>query len=382
MTATLDDITSFARELRSAGIGVTPDQIAGMCQSITMVDPAEEWQVRAAFRSLTVTGPAQLETFDRVFDSFFHRLRDPRPPAYVPQPMQPKRARPLFASEQVTEPTGEVSTQTGASLVERLAARDFAEMDDEELEMARRLVETMFWKPPVTRTRRWEAHHRGRRPDMRRTLRRSVGPGGDLMPIELRRRRVRQRPLVIIADISGSMERYAEMFLVFAHAARRHLGSVEAFTFSTQLTRITDGLDRRDVRSALEEVGGTVGDWSGGTKIGDALSQWNRQWSRRLARGGPIALVLSDGWDCGDPGLLSREAARLSRSVHRLIWLNPLATHADYRPETRGMKAVLPHIDLLLPAASVRDLADLVALLDSMARPRAVAARPMARRAS
>src|SRR5690606_5211604 len=114
-------------------------------------------------------------------------------------------------------------------------------------------------------------------------------------------------------------------------------------------------------------VGGTVLDWSGGTKIGDALAAWNRQWSRRLARGGPVALVLSDGWDCGDPELLAREAGRLSRSVHRLIWLNPLAARQDYRPETRGMKAVLPHIDRLLPAASVDDLAGLVSLLDTMA---------------
>jgi uncharacterized protein with von Willebrand factor type A (vWA) domain len=143
---------------------------------------------------------------------------------------------------------------------------------------------------------------------------------------------------------------------------------VEAFTFSTELTRITDDLRKRDARTALAKVSATVHDWSGGTKIGEALAEWNLLWSRRLSRGGPIALILSDGWDCGDPELLHREIARLARSVHRVIWLNPLAARADYRPATRGMQAVLPHVDHLLPAASVTDLRGVVRLLDSLGR--------------
>jgi uncharacterized protein with von Willebrand factor type A (vWA) domain len=188
------------------------------------------------------------------------------------------------------------------------------------------------------------------------------------MPIVTRQRRLRQRPLIIIADISGSMEQYAELFLVFAHAAQRRLDHVEVFTFSTELTRITEDLRRRDARSALSGVAASVHDWSGGTKIGDALAEWNRHWSRRLSRGRPIALILSDGWDCGNPSLLSAEMARLSRSVHRVIWLNPLAARADYRPATRGMQAVMPHVDHLLPAASVMDLRGVVRLLDTMVR--------------
>lgn len=369
MTTTLGDLTSFARELRHAGIGVTPDQIAHMGEALSLVDPAKEPQVRAAFRSLTVTDPGQIEVFDMVYDRFFHGVPDEAaPPPFTPDTGEHKVVVPLVAASE-TAFVGEAETQTGASAAERLSARDFAELDEDELAEARRLVATMFWRPPVTKTRRWSPDAAGRRPDMRRTLRRTLGPGGDMLPLEMRRRRVRQRPLIIIADISGSMERYAEMFLVFAHAARQHLGAVEVFTFSTRLTRITDDLDRRDVRSALAAVGDSVLDWSGGTKIGDALASWNRQWSRRLARGGPVALVLSDGWDCGDPDLLAVEAGRLSRSVHRLIWLNPLASRADYRPETRGMRAVLPHIDHLLPAASVGDLADLVGLLDTMSGP-------------
>ena len=164
---------------------------------------------------------------------------------------------------------------------------------------------------------------------------------------------------------SGSMERYADLFLVFAHAAYRRLRHVEVFTFSTSLTRITDDMTQRDARVALDRVSQTVSDWSGGTKIGEAVADWNKNWSRRLARGGPVVLILSDGWDCGEPELLAGEMARLSRSVHRVLWLNPLAAHATYEPTTRGMKAVLPHIDHLLPAASVNDLKGVIRLLES-----------------
>ena len=207
---------------------------------------------------------------------------------------------------------------------------------------------------------------RGRRPDLRRTLHGAVGPEGDLMLLEMRKRRRRQRPLIIIADISGSMETYSELFLVFAHAAQRRLDKVEVFTFSTRLTRITEDLRKRDTASALSGVTRHVTDWSGGTKIGETLAHWNREWSRRLARGGPVVLILSDGWDTGDPALLSNEMARLSRSVHRVLWLNPLAARSDYQPATRGMKAVLPYIDQLLPAASVNDLRGVVRLLESL----------------
>lgn len=368
MSGALGDLTSFARELRNEGIGVTPDQIAGMARALTLVDPAREPQIRAALRSLSVTDPVHLPVFDSAFDRFFHRI-DQEDPTTAQEPEERWAVVPIVAASDETPPEDDISAREGASATEKISGRDFAELDEDDLAEARRLVTTMFWRPPRSRTRRWLPDRGGRRPDMRRTLQRSVGPGGDLMPIEMRKRRERQRPLIIIADVSGSMERYAELFLVFAHAARQHLGAVEVFTFSTRLTRVTDDLARRDVRAALASVGGTVVDWSGGTKIGDALAAWNRLWSRRMARGGPIALVLSDGWDCGDPELLAAEAARLSRSVHRLIWLNPLAARPDYRPETRGMRAVLPHIDHLLPAASVDDLAGLVALLDTMTGP-------------
>lgn len=187
------------------------------------------------------------------------------------------------------------------------------------------------------------------------------------MLIDWQTRRQKERPLIIIADISGSMDRYSDIFLVFAHAALRRLRHVEIFTFSTRLSRITEEMRRRDTMDALSRVAERVTDWSGGTQIGDALAEWNRRWSRRLTRAGPVAMIMSDGWDCGDPELLATEMARLARSVHQVMWLNPLASRASYQPLTRGMKAVLPHIDQLLPAASVEDFRDVVRVLDSVA---------------
>lgn len=364
-TTPVTDLATFAHALRRRGMVVTPDQVGDMARSLTLVDVTERGQVYAALRCLAVTDPSHLAPYHEEFTRFFGGGPEERDRGQHSSLSTSTASIPLVASL-TQESTGETDTHSGASAVETLASRDFAQLDDEELAEARRLVMTMLWEPTSVRTRRWVPASHGFRPDLRRTLRGAVGPKGELLPIEMKLRRQKRRPLIVIADISGSMEKYADMFLVFAHAAQRRLDRVEVFTFSTRLTRITDALNRRDTKSALAGVARTVSDWSGGTKIGDALAEWNKQWSRRLARGGPVALVLSDGWDCGDPALLSEEMARLSRSVHRVFWLNPLAARADYRPATRGMRAVLPHIDLLLPAASVNDLRGVVQLLETV----------------
>lgn len=362
------DIATFARALRGRGMTVTPDQMSDMAVSLTLVDATDRRQVYAALMSLSVTDPSHRRPFNEEFQRFFQGLSDRQSSSEHHTPPAATRMTMPILRDSPREVTSETRSQEGASASERVGSRDFADLDDDQLAEARRLVMTMFWRPSDFRSRRWVPDRLGRRPDLRRTLHGSLGPEGDLIAIEMRRRRVRQRPVIIIADISGSMEKYAELFLVFAHAAQQRLDNVEVFTFSTHLTRITDELRRRDAKAALAAANRSVTDWSGGTRIGDAFAEWNRSWSRRLARGGPVALILSDGWDCGDPAILAGETARLARSVHTLIWLNPLAARADYTPATRGMRAVLPHIDHLLPAASVNDLRDLVALLDSITR--------------
>jgi uncharacterized protein with von Willebrand factor type A (vWA) domain len=363
-TGLIDQLSAFSAALRGRGLVVTPDQTADMARALTLVDLASRSQAKASLRALSVTDPSQIPVFDEEFERFFAST----PPSLAPSSHDAGVARrvvnPLKGSAGVS--TMDAAAQTGASSVERLATRDFADLDDDDLQEARRLVMTMMWHPTDYRTRRWSPGD-GRRPDLRRTLREAVGPTGDMMAMSWKQRRRKERPLIIIADISGSMEKYADIFLVFAHAAQRRLREVEIFTFSTHLSRITEDMRRRDTRAALARVAERVTDWSGGTQIGEALSEWNRRWSRRLARGGPVVMILSDGWDCGDPGLLTAEMARLARSVHQVIWLNPLAARDSYQPLTRGMQAVMPHIDQLLPAASVSDFKGVVKVLDSVA---------------
>jgi uncharacterized protein len=364
MKGPVPDLTAFARALRERGLTVTPDQVGDMARSITLVDPARRSQVYSALRSLAITDPDQRQPFDEVFSTFFEGRIDVSSVTEPPTTHVTASTTPILDPGET--PSSDTTSHHGASAIENVAERDFAALEEDQLAEARRQVMAMVWQPSDIKTRRWVPAAGGPNPDLRRTLRGTVRPEGDLMPIVRRQRRRRQRPLIVIADISGSMEKYADLFLVFAHAAQTRLDDVEVFTFSTRLTRVTDELRRRDTRTALAKVSAVVDDWSGGTKIGEAFAEWNRLWSRRLARGGPIALVLSDGWDCGDPEVLRREMARFARSVHSVVWLNPLAARADYRPVTRGMQAVLPHIDHLLPAASVKDLRGVVQLLDSM----------------
>lgn len=369
MTAsTLRDIATFADALRAKGLTVTPDQMSDMSEALLLVDLTDRDQVYNAMRALAITDPGHRPLYDEVFRSFFeHVWHQPSKQQSETGDAQRFAVTPII-DRAGGEETDETSTKAGTSAVENLAERDFADLNADELAEAKRLIAAMNWQPSDFKTRRWAGDNRGRRPDMRRTLRRAVGPEGDLLELQTRRRRTQQRPLIVITDISGSMERYADVFMVFAHAANQRLRHVEAFTFSTSLTRITDDLDQRDPRVALSRITSAVTDWSGGTKIGEAIAEWNKRWSRRLARGRPVVLILSDGWDCGDPQLLDDEMARLARSVHRVIWLNPLAARANYEPATRGMKAVLPHIDHLLPAASLNDLKGVVDLLDTLDR--------------
>lgn len=362
------NVIHFARYLRAKGLEVTPPTGMDLLTAARLLGLEDVREVRSGFRSLVVTRPDQVPVFDAAFDLFFGRgVRRP-PVADAESDLMVQSHLPVLAPAGASEEQEirESSEQLGASFAERIGTRDFGELTPDEISEVRRMISVMVWRPAEALSRRWLADSRGRRPDMRRTLRNAVGPRSELIELEFRSRKPRRRPLVILADVSGSMEKYVEMLLYFAHSAPARMGRVETFVFSTRLTRITHELRRRDPAMALRLVSGTVHDWSGGTRIGEALETYNRHWSRRVARGGPIGMIISDGWDRGDPGLLDREMARFSRSVHRTIWLNPLAGREGYSPETRGLKAALPHVDDFLPAARLVDLAGVVRLLESI----------------
>jgi uncharacterized protein with von Willebrand factor type A (vWA) domain len=249
---------------------------------------------------------------------------------------------------------------------ELLRKKDFSQCSAEEIAEARRIIENMSWRLGTRRTRRRQRANHGRFIDARATLRSSLRHGG--VPVDLRRqkRKIKTRPLVVICDISGSMDRYARLLLRFVHALGQGLENTEVFVFGTRLTRITRELRKRDVDTAITQVVESVEDWSGGTRIGEAIKSFNFKWARRVLRSGATVVVISDGWDRGDPALLGREMARLQRSCRRLIWLNPLLGAPGYQPLTQGMRAALPYIDEFLPIHNLQSLEALAELLSQV----------------
>lgn len=237
----------------------------------------------------------------------------------------------------------------------------------------KRLMSELVWQLGERRTRR-QRPGQGSRLDLRRTLRRSLMRGGEVIEWARRERRHKPRALVILADISGSMERYTRLLLHFIYSLTGGLDQrVEAFLFGTRLTYVSRHMRDRNVERALSDVSRSVSDWSGGTRIGESLEDFNFNWARRVLGSGAVVLLISDGWDRGEPGLLEREMARLARSCYRLIWLNPLLGSPAYEPLTRGMQAALPYVDDFLPVhnlASLEELAAHLARIDRRSVPR------------
>jgi uncharacterized protein with von Willebrand factor type A (vWA) domain len=239
-----------------------------------------------------------------------------------------------------------------ASDAERLAERSFAALEPHELAALRRLMARLELSTPQRRSRRARRGRRGERIDLRRTIRASLRTGGDPVRLARRRRRTRPRRLVLLCDISGSMEPYARAYLQLLQSAAGGGARAEAFVFATRLTRLTRALRGRNPEAAIQRAAHTASDWSSGTRIGDALEAFNARYGRRGMARGAVVVVLSDGWEHGDPALVGREMERLARLAHRIVWVNPRAAADSFRPLTGGMVAALPHVDTLLSGHS------------------------------
>ena len=363
----------FGRLLRRTGIDVHVGRLIDVTDALQHVDLASRDEVYHTCRALLVHRHDQLAVFDRAFDMFWrvHTGRSTHVQG-APRPADENRGR---QSHGEWPPAGDVdSADEGASSpallqtwsdVGTLADKDFGEFSADEIVRARLALDRLVWSPGERRTRRW-IRGRGSRVDLRRAIARSLRTGGDILTLPRRTRRIRPRPIVLLCDVSGSMERYSRMLLHFAHALTRRQRRVEAFLFSTELTRITMQLRARRISEAVGAVARAVPDWSGGTRIGAAIRQFHQQWMRRALRGGPVVLLVSDGWDRGDPEMLREQIARLQRSCHRLIWLNPLIGTVGYEPLTRGLQAALPFVDDFLPARTLTNLADLAIHLNTL----------------
>jgi uncharacterized protein with von Willebrand factor type A (vWA) domain len=269
--------------------------------------------------------------------------------------------------EGVEEPDGE-PLELGASAHELLREKDFAEMTPEEFHRLRRLIQTIARTRPRRSSRRREPDPRGDVLDMRRLLRRSLRTGGDVVDRTYRARKEVPRKLVVLCDVSGSMDAYSRALLLFLHAVVGSGRGVEAFAFGTRLSRLTPDLATRDPEAAIERCTEAVVDWGAGTRIGYSLKQFNDVYGRRALSRGAVVVVVSDGWERDDPELVGREMAKLARAAYAVVWVNPLKGNPDYQPLAGGMRAALPYVDRFVAGHNLRSLEELAAVLAGIER--------------
>jgi hypothetical protein len=305
---------------------------------------------------------------ERLMHKLLQQVRVPTAAA-PKQPGQRRLAEAMYSaaadsSRQAPPPrVVELDAAFTASRDEVLRRQDFEQMTAEEEARARTAIAAMRLRRIEVRTRRFEPFAHGTSIDMRRTIAGSLRRGGHLVDLARRRRRRREPPLVVIADISGSMSNYSRMFLHFVHSLMNDRDRVHIFLFGTRLTNVTREIARRDVDEAMARVAGAVRDWSGGTRIGQSLKEFNLRWSRRVLAQGAHVLLLTDGLERDDTGLLSHEMARLKRSARRIVWLNPLLRYDGFSPLAAGVRAILPHVDEFRPVHNLDSLEDLARAL-------------------
>jgi uncharacterized protein with von Willebrand factor type A (vWA) domain len=382
------DLAPLAGELgtrlRDAGVPVTPERSADFARALTLVRPQGRrrlyWTARATF----VTDESHAPAFDAVFRSIFGDASptESAPPEGAETVPAPADERPIthdagasrgsaWEHPQVTvaaapsatdgEDRAEAEVPVAiASDEERLAGKRFDALDPEELAHLYRLMSRLELATPLRRTRRFEDAHHGRRVDMRRTLRASLRTGGDAIRLARRRRRIVRRRLVMLCDISGSMEPYTRAYLQFLVCAAGSGRHVEAFAFATRLTRLTRALASRQPELAIQRAAAAAPDWSSGTRIGDALKEFNDRHGRRGMARGAVVVILSDGWELGDPSLVSREMARLARLAHRIVWVNPRLSAKEFSVQAGGMVAALEHCDALVSGHNYEALLEVV----------------------
>lgn len=396
----------FSRVLREMGLDANPTRTIDLARSIEFIGLGSKEDFKNAARAIMVRRFEEEPIFDYVFQMFWRRwpgsedensqLQELPPDALgekTPMPAQEQKKpsdeaerddntqqdkqgaegdtqqiKKLAESEAPTDQPGENDgeKQKTYSASEVLQNKDFQDFTQQEMAEAKRLMAELRWSLPFHKSRRLQAAKHGRKLDARKVVRKSLKYGGTPLELSWRRRKMKPRPLVLICDISGSMDLYSRLLLQFMHSMESGLKYVETFVFGTRLTRITHELKNRNVDDALLAVSKAVKDWSGGTKIGESLETFNLKWARRVMGHGAIVIIISDGWDRGNVEILRREMARLQRLSWRMIWLNPLLGLPDYQPLTIGIQAALDYVDDFLPAHNFRSLQQLSELLTSL----------------
>jgi uncharacterized protein with von Willebrand factor type A (vWA) domain len=388
--------TGLGIALHTAGLPVGPDRCERLARAVTVMDATSLAELRACALATMVSDPGQMPVFDRVFAALFGGPSPFRNPSL---PVQPSFPRPdddrgpssdgsssadpdgLTSGLQMIEagsPSGDdgdgedlpegPALQRVASATERLRGRDFTELSPAELRQLVTLMREMALAIPPRRTRRFRTARDGKRPDLRRTLRLARRTGGEAIRFARRAPRVKPRRLVVLCDISGSMEPYARALLMLLYVLnagqpRNAQNRPEVFSFATRLTRLTPALAAASPDTMLAKAGEAAPDWSGGTRIGAALKEFNDDYGSRGMARGAVVLIISDGWETGDPALLGAQMARLSRVAHRIVWANPRTQSPRYRPEVGGMAAAWPYCDAVVSAHNLDSLDDLLSAL-------------------
>ena len=384
------NVMHFARLLRRAGLPVGPADLLAAEEAMTRIDLLSQAQVRTALRATMVHRHEHAELFEQAFALFWRdpnadlaaaalRMLDGDKPKPERAPAGSRRLAEAMAQKQEqATPPGEEREEITAILTvserERLQTMDFEAMSAADIARAKTEIRQLHLPLDLRRTRRLRPDALGPRTDLRATLRTSLRRGGEVSDISRQSRISRPPPLVVLCDISGSMGRYAQILLHFLHAVANDRDHVHTFLFGTRLSNITRQLRHRDPEVAFELVAHAVPDWSGGTRIGEAVALFNRNWSRRVLGQGAVVLLVTDGLDRDGAAGLAEGMERLHKSCSRLVWLNPLLRWDGFAPKSQGIRAMLPHVDEFRP---VHNLASLRGLIEGLSRP--VSARAMDR---
>lgn len=359
-------LARFCRALRADGVLVTPGHTSEAARALLAVDVGDRDDVYLALRSVLLSRPEDAARFDELFLRFWAApsaggrgvapvVARSAPPAAPAAPMAIERWLAAADDQEADDRAGIAR----ASPRESLGTRDFRTFDDAQLPELARLARRMARRLAARPSRRWRPSPRGTRVHLRHTIRLALGTGGTPLRLALRRRKPRRTRLVVLADVSGSMDLYSRFLLQFLYALQSSFARVETFVFATRLSRITEPLGAPRYAAALERMAAHVRDWSGGTRIGECLAAFEREWGTLVDRR-TVVVILSDGWDTGDPAELGDALARVRRRAGRVIWLNPLLGSPGYEPLTRGMQAALPHVDVFHPAHDLASLESLV----------------------
>ena len=364
----VEKLVVFCRELRAHGLSVTPAEVVTAASALQVIDTSDRDEVFLSLRTVLTTSVDDFPVFDDLFKRFWNRSSHKLIQRETSSTLHSQRNVPRQSPKGLAfflEHWGSSFSAgaqpvkvPGASETESATTKDFSEFTHDELEEVSRLARRMVRRLARNPSRRWRPVRRGHRVNLRRSLRLSLKTGGELVELSYKERRPKRTKLVVLCDVSGSMDIYSRLLLQFVYGMQNSFAKVESFVFATSLARITGELKNKTYKSALDRLATNVRGWSGGTRIGASLAAFNAQWLRRIDKR-TVVIIMSDGWDTGEPEQLAASLALLQRRAGRVIWLNPLLGSTDYAPMTRGMQAAMPFINVFAPA---HDLASLRAL--------------------